>query len=26
MEEKNPNYDANASDSGKSEVSLSLAF
>jgi len=26
MEENNPNYDANAGDSGKSEVSLSLAF
>ena len=26
MEEKNPNYDANASTSGKSEISLGLAF
>ena len=26
MEEKNPNYDADAVDSGKSEISLGLAF
>jgi len=26
MEENNPNYDSDAADSGKSEVSLSLAF